>query len=264
MDPPTGRFGLLQPAQAPAPALPEASASSTSVTTDGRMRTPDYTLGAALATCYTPRAVSPTEDVLDFWFAEPSVDAEALQRNMRRWYGSAPDMDDKIANRFGEAVERALRGELSAWAAEPRGRLALILVLDQFPRNLFRNTARAFLGDPAAQRLALEAVDGRLDAGLTVDQRTFLVTPLLHAEDLALQERSVAEIERIVADVPEHLTPFYSMGVEQSLKYREVIRRFGRFPHRNESLSRPSTPQEIEFLKDWKHRMAPRGAPAAG
>jgi len=221
-----------------------------------------YARGRAF--CYTRRALSAPEEVLDFWFGQPTIDAEALQRNMGRWYGGSPEMDREIAGRFGEDVERALRGELSAWAVEPRGRLALILVLDQFPRNLFRNTARAFSGDPAAQRLALEALDGRLDAGLTVDQRMFLITPLLHAEDLALLERSVAEMERIVADVPEHLTPFYSIGVEQSLKYREVIRRFGRFPHRNETLSRPSTPEETEFLKDWKLRMLPRGAPTAG
>lgn len=214
--------------------------------------------------CYTRRALSAAQEVLDFWFGQPSLDAEDLQRNMGRWYGGAPEMDREIADRFGEHVASALRGELSTWAAESRGRLALILVLDQFPRNLFRNTARAFDGDPIAQRLALEALDGHLDAGLTVDQRMFLVTPLLHAEDLALQERSVAEMERIVADVPGHLTPFYSMGVEQSLKYRDVIRRFGRFPHRNEILSRPSTPEEIVFLKDWQHRMAPRGAPTAG
>jgi uncharacterized protein (DUF924 family) len=204
------------------------------------------------------------KDVLDYWFGDPSDDAEAVQRNMRRWFGGSKDIDREIAERFGEDVDRALRGELAAWAADPKGRLALIVVLDQFPRNLFRETARAFAGDAAAQPLAIEALDRRLDAGFTVDERSFLITPLIHSENAALQERSVAEMERLVADVPAHLSPFYSMGLEQALKYREVIRKFGRFPHRNEALGRPSTPAEVEFLKDWKAKMAPRGAPTAG
>jgi uncharacterized protein (DUF924 family) len=199
------------------------------------------------------------EAVLDFWFGKsPAPDVEALRQKISRWYAGGAALDREIGERFAALVERALKGELDAWAAAPRSRLALILLLDQFPRSMYRDTERAFAGDVAARGLAREAFDSGMDRELEHEQRLFLIMPFLHAEELAFQERGVEQTERLVAEAPEQFRPIYRMSDEQSHKYREVIARFGRFPHRNRALCRESTPDEVEFLKTWSERAAPR------
>jgi uncharacterized protein (DUF924 family) len=166
----------------------------------------------------------------------------------KRWFGGGADFDREIRERFRATVERALSGTLDPWAQSVRGRLALIVALDQFTRNIFRDDPRAFSGDARAQRLALEALDAGWDGELDAVERFFLMTPLGHAEDLALQERSVAEAERLLNEVSAWQQSFFARGLEQRRKYREVIARFGRFPHRNAVLGRPSTVEEEAFL----------------
>jgi uncharacterized protein (DUF924 family) len=200
------------------------------------------------------------DDVLSFWFGEPARDAAALGTKFKRWFSGGPDFDREIRERFAPTVERALAGDLDDWARTIRGRLALILVLDQFTRNIFRDTPRAFAGDAHAQGLAVEALDARLDRELGFVERLFLKTPLAHAEDLALQERSVVETEKLTGDVADWQRPNFARGTEQARTYREVIARFGRFPHRNAALGRTSTPEEEAFLVDWKGRQAPSAA----
>jgi uncharacterized protein (DUF924 family) len=200
------------------------------------------------------------EDVLSFWFGEPAQDAAALGSKQKRWFMGGPDFDREIRERFAPTVERALAGDLDDWASTVRGRLALILVLDQFPRNIFRDTPRAFAGDARAQKLAVEALDAGLDRELGFEERMFLKLPLAHAEDLALQERSVVETDKVMGEVAEWQRPLFARGTEQARKYREVIARFGRFPHRNAALGRTSTPEEEVFLVDWKERQAPSAA----
>ena len=133
-------------------------------------------------------------------------------------------------------------------------------MLDQFTRNSFRENPRAFAGDPRAQKLALEALDAQLDRELGFVERIFLKVPLAHAEDLALQERSVVETEELTGEIADWQRPFFARGTEQARKYRDVIARFGRFPHRNAALGRTSTPEEEAFLVDWKERQAPSAA----
>src|SRR5437016_993855 len=129
-----------------------------------------------------------------FWFGDaPARDASGAQAKMRRWYRGGPAMDAEVREKFAPLVERALRGELDGWAASPSGRIALILLLDQFTRNVWRDDPRCYQGDPKAQQLAVEALDAGLDAQLSLEERQFLRMPLTHAEDRALQERSVAE-----------------------------------------------------------------------
>jgi uncharacterized protein (DUF924 family) len=199
------------------------------------------------------------EDILSFWFGEPAQDAAALGPKFKRWFMGGPELDREIRERFVPTIELALAGGLDDWARTARGRLALIIVLDQFTRNVFRDTPRAFAGDLRAQKLAVEALDARLDA-LGDAERIFLKTPLAHAENLALQERSIVETDRLIAEVADWQRPLFAMGAEQTRKYREIIARFGRFPHRNAALGRPSTPEEEAFLVDWKQRQAPSAA----
>jgi uncharacterized protein (DUF924 family) len=204
------------------------------------------------------------EDVLAFWFGAPATTAAELGQKMKRWYQGGPEMDRQIGELFLDDTERALLGERDAWAKDLHGRVALVILLDQFPRSLWRDQPKAYAGDTEAQRLACEAFDKHLDAQLTIDERMFLIMPLMHAENLALQERAISLMDRLVGDAPAELRPVYSMGIEQSRKYRDIIARYGRFPHRNAILGRESTPDELEFLKTWAQKMAPTAPPEAG
>jgi uncharacterized protein (DUF924 family) len=185
------------------------------------------------------------EDVLGFWFAEPAANAAELAAKMKRWYRGGTVEDAAIRLRF-------------AWAGAPRGRLALILLLDQMPRSLFRGTARAFAGDPAAQTLSLATLEAGAVEGLGFEKRHFLYMPLLHAESAALLDTFEALFPELLERAPEWARPLLADGIEQGAKYRELMRRFGRFPHRNAALGRRSTPEELEFLETWEMRAAPK------
>jgi uncharacterized protein (DUF924 family) len=204
------------------------------------------------------------EDVLAFWFGAPATTAAELGQKMKRWYQGGPEVDRQIGELFLDDTERALLGEYDAWAKDVHGRVALVILLDQFPRSLWRDQRKGYAGDSEAERFAVEAFDKHLDAQVTLDERMFLIMPLMHAENLAMQERAIGLMDRLVADAPSELRPVYSMGIEQSRKYRDIIARFGRFPHRNEVLGRESTPDEVEFLRTWKEKMAPKVPPEAG
>lgn len=197
------------------------------------------------------------DEVLSFWFGPEAKTPAELRAKLGRWYQGGPALDDLIRKKFGALVEQALSGELDGWASTPRGRIALIVLLDQFTRSIFRDSPRAFEGDKKAQQLAVEALDGL--ALFSVEERQFLIMPLLHAEELGLQEMGVHEMQDHVDAAPEELRPLFAMGLEQSRKYRDVIARFGRFPHRNAALARTSTPEEEDFLKDWAAKQAPAG-----
>jgi len=202
------------------------------------------------------------ESVLEFWFQRPAADATELAAKMKRWYQGGAELDTEIVARFRGEVEAAVAGGLEAWLDKPKGWLALILLLDQFTRNVFRGDPRTYAGDPRALALAHRALDEGWHAGLTVEERNFALMPLLHSEDLASQERAVAEMPRLVADAPEPLRAIFGMGIEQTRKYRDIIQRFGRFPHRNRLLGRPSTPEEEEFAAHFAERQAPSAARA--
>jgi uncharacterized protein (DUF924 family) len=203
------------------------------------------------------------DEVLEFWFGAAALDPAAAvfsPADMRRWFAGGEEIDKTIRERFGALVDRALAGELDDWAMDIRSRVALILLLDQFPRNIYRDTPQAYAGDERAQRLVHEALDGSLDSALRPEERLFLVMPLMHAEDLRAQDRLAVEMERLREGALPALRPLFDAGVEQSKKYRDIIARFGRFPHRNAALGRESTPEEVEFLRDWKEKMPPAAA----
>lgn len=177
-------------------------------------------------------------EVLGFWFGpEPVPRAE--------WFRKDPAFDEAIRQRFGATVERALAGELDAWAGTPEGTLALLVLLDQFPRNLFRGQARAFAGDARALALAREAVARGHDRSLHPVQRPFVYLPFEHSEDRAAQDESIRLFTALAAESAAHADTLH-----WAHRHREVILRFGRYPHRNAALGRASTPEELAFLAE--------------
>jgi len=171
------------------------------------------------------------ESVLRFWFQE-------LQPAQR--FRADPAVDRLIAERFGELHARAMQAELFEWRSSPAGRLAEIIVLDQFSRNLFRDDARAFAADPLALALAQEAVAAGADLALTKVERSFLYMPYMHSESRAIH----VVAERLFREkAPEYNHEF-------ELRHKAIIDRFGRYPHRNATLGRESTPEELAFLTE--------------
>ena len=177
------------------------------------------------------------QDVLAFWF---DPDHEAL------WFERNDAFDEAIHSRFGALHEAAACGELDSWITLPEGWMALLLVLDQFSRNLHRGDARTFACDAKAQRLALEGIAQGFDERLPPAWRVFAYMPLEHAEDRALQDRSVALVEGLCAAFPGEAV--YANYLSYAQRHREVIERFGRFPHRNAVLGRTCTPEELQYL----------------
>ena len=181
------------------------------------------------------------QEVLDFWFGAPGSAEHGSQR--KAWFVKDAAFDRQVAERFGATIERALRGELDAWAATPEGALARIVVLDQLARNAFRGDRRAFAGDAQALAGASALVGSRQDELLTPLQRAFAYLPFEHAEGMAMQDEAVRLFARLVAVAPE----LQSM-LDYAHKHRAVIERFGRFPHRNAILGRRSTAEEQDFI----------------
>jgi uncharacterized protein (DUF924 family) len=181
------------------------------------------------------------QEVLDFWFDEAHAD---------RWFVADADFDARIRGRFGAAVKAAASGQLDEWLATPEKWLALLILLDQFPRNLYRGDAASWAGDVKAQRVALSGLARGHDGQLLPLQRVFAYLPLEHAEDMALQRRSVELFEALGAEVPPEQRLQFAGFLDYARRHREVIARFGRFPHRNAALARVSTPEEVRYLAE--------------
>lgn len=194
------------------------------------------------------------EAILSYWFSDLDDGAklETASAMFRLWFGKDEETDQEIRERFEEDVLWAAEGRHKDWERMPLGRLALVILLDQFPRNMYRGTPRAFETDPLALSICLQAQQERADRALFLIQRMFLYMPMMHAESRAIQEKSVHAFGMLVEQAKE-LSPmnvdFFSYSYDYALKHRAIIQRFGRFPHRNEILSRTSTPEEAEFLK---------------
>ncbi len=189
--------------------------------------------------------------VREYWFGARTLTAEAIERRMDFWFGAEGERhDEEIRTRFGGLLERAAAGELARWADGPRRRLSLIILLDQFPRNMFRGTARAFDYDAQALALTLTGMQSAADGALDFLERLFFYMPLQHAENRDAQDESVAAFRRLLAEVPPELQAIFADTLRFAEKHRAIIERFGRFPHRNALLGRPSMPEEVEWLRD--------------
>ena len=199
------------------------------------------------------RAVDEARSIRDFWFGPLPMSGADFNQRMRFWFGDETSemrrrRDAQIRRRFGELFARAAGGQLAAWADGPRRRLSLIILLDQFPRNMFRGTARAFATDAQALALALSAMQSAADAALDVVERLFFYMPLQHAESREVQDESVAAYRRLLSEATVELRPSFGACLRSAENHRGIIERFGRFPYRNRVLGRPSTPQELEWL----------------
>lgn len=188
------------------------------------------------------------DDVLQFWLGTPATTSEAFAAKIKRWFQGTPALDAEIRDRFGPLVQRARDGELDGWKVTPRGRLALIVVLDQFTRNLHRGTPRAYENDARALALCEAGLDQGEDAGLTFEEKMFFYLPLGHSEDVSRQERHVALVGAAANQAPAGLEAAWGRAVDHARGYLEQIRRFGRFPHRNAILGRTCTQDEMAFL----------------
>jgi uncharacterized protein (DUF924 family) len=187
------------------------------------------------------------EDILAFWFP-PGLDADEQthRRQFQWWFGGGAN--EAILERYRPVLEAACRGELP-WATTPRGRLALIIVLDQFSRTVWQGTPQAFAQDSLAQQLALQGLKcGHYAKLRAVWQKTFFVLPLGHAEQQSLLDRCVALCEALVHEAPAHLQRLYAFSAAQARGHRDVVARFGRQPHRNAVLGRASTEEELAYL----------------
>jgi uncharacterized protein (DUF924 family) len=198
-------------------------------------------------------------EVREFWLGRPPQSARALQERSRVWFGSESQesrrqLDETIRARFGTLVAQASRGELAAWAASPRRRLALILLLDQFSRNIHRGAPEAFANDTQALGLCLTGIQSGADAALNCIERLFFYMPLQHAESREVQDESVAAYRRLLAEAPSALHPLLQDALAAAHGHRELIERFGRFPHRNEILGRASSAEEARFLAQGGER----------
>ena len=179
---------------------------------------------------------------LDFWFGAEDSPERGTQREV--WFRKDAAFDALIAQRFGGLVERAIGGELRDWDAEPASTLARILLLDQFTRNIFRDTPGAFAGDALALAAAKSMLAQQHDQALPAEQRSFVYLPFEHAEDLAAQDEAVRLFGQLEADAP-HLKGL----LDYAQRHQAIVARFGRFPHRNAALGRESTAEELAFLE---------------
>jgi uncharacterized protein (DUF924 family) len=197
-----------------------------------------------------PRA----QEVLDFWFGPDPLSTEHLSQRLRLWFGAEdpPEVlalrDEFITTRFGDLVEMAARGELDGWQGSPRRLLALLLLLDQFPRHIHRGKSRAFAQDARAMALSLDGLQTGADATLSLAERMFFYLPLQHCESRAVQEESIAAYRRLAADAPEEHRDLFDGCLRFAEQHRQIIERFGRFPHRNAALGRRSTTDELNYL----------------
>ncbi len=174
--------------------------------------------------------ISTKEEVSAFWFDEISAE---------QWFKKDKNFDAMLSQRAGITVSKALNGQIDNWAETPGGATSLVIVLDQFTRNIFRDTPQAFSGDEMALVVSLKSISSDWLNELSGSQKHFLLMPMMHSEDILIQEKSLPLFEMHTNE----------LTYEYAVKHRDIIARFGRFPHRNAILGRPTTPEEFEFLK---------------
>lgn len=188
------------------------------------------------------------EDLLEFWFAGAGSDPDSIERRNRVWFRQDAAFDRQCSDRFGALLEAASEGELDHWKASPRGRLAFIVLLDQLSRNIHRGSATAYRQDHRALSACVEGIDLGHDRALSLIERTFFYLPMEHAEDRSIQDRSVEQFEALAKAACGGLGKLLESNVEYARQHRDIIDRFGRFPHRNAVLGRASTAEEEAYL----------------
>jgi len=192
---------------------------------------------------------SSQKTILNFWFGELLDDATFPTEKGKMWFGDGSKYDETIRSQFGADHEAARNNKLDDWKRTPQDFLALIILLDQFSRHIYRDTPEAFVQDPQALALCLEGLQQKIDQQLKPVERSFFYLPLEHSEDLEVQKVCVEQFRKLVSDSPAAIEFAMANSLEYAVKHFDIINRFGRFPHRNKILGRKSTSEEVEFLK---------------
>lgn len=193
------------------------------------------------------------KELLDYWFGDYAPTQEYINQQIGRWFLKSAQEDQIISDHFSYLIDRFEKGELSDWNKNKQGKLALIILLDQIPRNLYRNNQRAHRYDEDALLIAQELVDKNEDTEFNLIERLFIYLPLQHSEVLTIQSLAFEKVEELYHQSPPGLLPFFSICKQKALLHLEAIQTFGRFPHRNHYLGRSSSPQEVYYLLNPEH-----------
>jgi uncharacterized protein (DUF924 family) len=188
---------------------------------------------------------NPYERILHFWFGESDAEVE---EHAARWWKKDPAFDQEVRAAFETDLQRAARGERDAWQDEPDSAVALVVLLDQFSRNMYRDTADAFAQDERALAVTLRGIDRGLDAKLAPVRRYFFYMPMMHAENRAIQRRSVEAFAKLAQEKDPRFEGMLRGAADYARRHCEIVERFGRFPHRNWILERTTTGEEAAFL----------------
>ncbi|APC16434.1 hypothetical protein BLL42_12090 [Pseudomonas frederiksbergensis] len=191
---------------------------------------------------------APWQPLLEWWFGLADNPNDVAARQGTLWFGKRDSQDLEARRRFGDLVEQALAGGLTEWTQRPEGWLALVLLLDQLPRMIFRQTPQSFAGDVSAQALVAQGIAADFDRQLLPIQRVFIYLVFEHCEHLAVQNEAISRFADLLAQQPEADRAVFADNLDYAERHQKIIARFGRFPHRNEILGRESTPEELAFL----------------
>ncbi|UMZ12516.1 DUF924 domain-containing protein [Pseudomonas sp. MPFS] len=191
----------------------------------------------------------PWQPLLDWWFGDAQTPAQIVAAKGGLWFGKRDSQDREAKERFGDLVEQALAGGLTEWAQSPQGWLALVLLLDQLPRMIHRDTPGAFSGDARAQALVAQGIAADFDRRLTPMQRCFIYLVFEHCEHLAVQNEAVSRLAALHDEQPLQDRPVFASQLDYAERHQKIIARFGRFPHRNAILGRESSAEELAFLR---------------
>jgi uncharacterized protein (DUF924 family) len=189
------------------------------------------------------------DEILKYWFGHVEETVLPSQHRTEIWFSGKEEIDEEIKTQFSEDLEKAQRGEYNNWENDPRGSLALIVMYDQFSRHVYRNTIQAFAQDQKALDLCLQGIQKEFDHSLSLIERVFFYFPLMHAENVEMQATAVRAYQILVNLAFPETRALFESFLDYAVKHYDTIRRFGRFPQRNSVVGRPSTNEELEFLK---------------
>lgn len=190
------------------------------------------------------------EEILKFWFGHVEETIVPSETRARIWFGDSPEVDGEIKQKFSQDLNQSIQGGNTTWEKDPRGQLALIIMLDQFSRHIFRDTPQAFAQDDYALSICIQGMSKDDDHHLSLIERVFYYFPLLHSEHVANQEKSIRAYQQLVELAFPETQVIYESFFKFATHHYNIVRRFGRFPQRNTLLGRESTPEEIQYVKD--------------
>ncbi|MBK03920.1 MAG: hypothetical protein CL932_10925 [Deltaproteobacteria bacterium] len=187
--------------------------------------------------------------MLSFWFGETGKDGFSVPEQSKKWWQKDPDFDQLITSKYEQTYEQLVETQAASWLDTPRKRLAALIVLDQFSRNMFRDTAKMYAADDLARQLVHEGLSLGVDKVLSAQERVFFYMPMMHSESLEEQELCIELFKGLADELDGESAERIHNNIEFAIKHRDIVAKFDRFPHRNDILNRTSTPEEVEFLK---------------